>query len=272
MVTEKNPPGTAPADRRAASQEWSETLSAKIVAEIKRRRDALGLRAQDVADRAAELGIYLPRGVIARLESGERKQLTVAELFAFAAVLDVPPILFIAPVDSARAEQQIAPSGDYRPAPTDDALPVLPGHPVDVDDVFNWFTGGGAPLPITGAWEFRMDSPKWFNEMKRHTDALAFRRQHDEAQRQLMIRLGQVQQLRRQEHQTHDDSEAEFLRHQIKQGESELEVRFANLIDNRKLMQEKGFVLPYLDLQLATRAALPPEKRGPWGIDASVME
>lgn len=253
---DRRPDGPAP-DHRQATQEWSESLSRQIVEEIKRRRGALGLRAQDVSDRAAELGIHMPRGVIARLESGDRKQLSVAELLTFALALDVPPILLIAPIDSDQTAQQVE---------------VRPGYHLGPDDLFNWFTTGFASPALAPDWAIRETERRWFVEMMRHTDALSMRRQHEQSAQLLMTRLGRLQQARREESRIRGGEQAEILRSEIGRLEEELDVRFKHLCEVRERMQEKGFTLPYWDPALEARAALPESGRSPWGIDAAIME
>lgn len=93
---------------------WSEEMTRSVMAQVKRHREALGLRAQDVSDRAAALGVNLPRGVIAKLESGERRQITLPEFIAMSAALEVPLPLLLAPIDMG-AEVEVLP-GFRRPA------------------------------------------------------------------------------------------------------------------------------------------------------------
>jgi hypothetical protein len=49
------------------------------------------MSAQKLADRCSELGLSVPRAVIANLENGHRDSVTVAELLVLAAALEVPP-------------------------------------------------------------------------------------------------------------------------------------------------------------------------------------
>ena len=53
---------------------------------------------QQLADRTAELGMPIPRSVLANLESGRRDTVSVAEVLVLAAALDVAPIELICPV------------------------------------------------------------------------------------------------------------------------------------------------------------------------------
>ena len=53
---------------------------------------------QKLADRTAELGMPIPRSVLANLESGRRDTVSVAEVLVLAAALDVAPVELICPV------------------------------------------------------------------------------------------------------------------------------------------------------------------------------
>jgi transcriptional regulator with XRE-family HTH domain len=81
--------GTPDADRHTF-RDWQAQVTRSVVDVIRARRKTLGLRVQDVTDRAAALGIDLPSGALAKLESGERRQITAAEILTFAAVLGLP--------------------------------------------------------------------------------------------------------------------------------------------------------------------------------------
>lgn len=53
---------------------------------------------QQLADRTAELGMPIPRSVLANLESGRRETVSAAEVVILAAALDIAPIELISPV------------------------------------------------------------------------------------------------------------------------------------------------------------------------------
>lgn len=75
----------------AAMSEWSETLVSSFAASIRKRRQELDLRAQDVADRTAALGHPLNRYVISDLENGRRKdRLMIGDALVIAEALRVP--------------------------------------------------------------------------------------------------------------------------------------------------------------------------------------
>ncbi len=78
---------------------------------------------QQLEDRTAELGMRIPRSVLANLESGRRETVSVAEALVLAAALDVAPIELICPVGF------------------DKQTEMLPGRDVDALDAMRWFTG-----------------------------------------------------------------------------------------------------------------------------------
>jgi transcriptional regulator with XRE-family HTH domain len=78
---------------------WSMREAAAIGRRVARRRTALGLSAQEVADRCARLGMSsLTRQVLSRLEHGRREAVSTAELAVLAAALKMPPVLLLYPV------------------------------------------------------------------------------------------------------------------------------------------------------------------------------
>lgn len=78
---------------------------------------------QKLADRTAELGMAIPRSVLANLESGRRETVTVAEVLVLAAALNIAPIELMCPVGF------------------DKQTEMLPGRMMDPPDAMRWFTG-----------------------------------------------------------------------------------------------------------------------------------
>ena len=78
---------------------------------------------QKLADRTAELGMAIPRSVLANLESGRRENVSVAELLVLAAALNVAPIELMCPVGF------------------DKQTEMLPERMMDPLDAMRWFTG-----------------------------------------------------------------------------------------------------------------------------------
>jgi transcriptional regulator with XRE-family HTH domain len=99
---------------RVPQPDWPVSLTRSIAGEIRRWRGIRGLSAQQVADSCARLGLQLSRSTLADLENGRRPLISVAELLALAAVLDVAPALLVAPVGR-RPEIEILPGREMRP-------------------------------------------------------------------------------------------------------------------------------------------------------------
>ena len=84
------------------------------------------MTAAQLSDALAPLGVSLKRAVIANLESGVRRTISVAEVLALAYVLGVPPLLLLVPVGEA---------GEVE---------ILPGVDAEPWDAARWITGEGA--------------------------------------------------------------------------------------------------------------------------------
>lgn len=102
---------------------WQARLTQTIAREIRRHRDRRKLSAQQLADRTEELGLAVPRNVVANLESGRRDTITAAEILIIAAALNVAPIELICPVGF------------------DEQLELLPGRFVDPLMASRWVDG-----------------------------------------------------------------------------------------------------------------------------------
>ncbi|MEU4581759.1 helix-turn-helix transcriptional regulator [Kitasatospora aureofaciens] len=72
--------------------DWHDRITKDVIRAITRRRNSLGLSAQDVADETGNLGYEVPRNVIANWESGRRKTITIPELIVVAEALDIAPV------------------------------------------------------------------------------------------------------------------------------------------------------------------------------------
>jgi transcriptional regulator with XRE-family HTH domain len=79
--------------------DWPGSLAASIAEQVRRCRKDRGLSAQQLADGCAALGLDISRSAVANFENGRRPSVSVAELLAFACVLDVPPLLLVVPLD-----------------------------------------------------------------------------------------------------------------------------------------------------------------------------
>jgi transcriptional regulator with XRE-family HTH domain len=89
------------------------------------------MSAQKLAKRCEDLGLPMPRSVLANLESGRRHVITVPELLVLAEALGVPPVLLITPVDG-------------------DQVEIVPGRTADPWDALLWLAGLSRPDPDPG--------------------------------------------------------------------------------------------------------------------------
>lgn len=76
---------------------WEQRQAARTGAEVQRLRKAVGMTAQQLADRMDELGLRMTRQAISDLENGRRRYVTTAELSVIAAALGVPPVQLLYP-------------------------------------------------------------------------------------------------------------------------------------------------------------------------------
>ena len=105
--------------------DWSARVARLVAREVRRYRERRQPRmsVQQLADRTAELGMPIPRSVLANLESGRRETVSTAEVVILAAALDIAPIELISPVGF---DQQVE---------------MLPGRMMDPLSATRWFTG-----------------------------------------------------------------------------------------------------------------------------------
>ena len=117
---------------------------------IARYRKLAGLSASELADRVGE---GLTRSVIANLENGRKDDITVKQLFALAAVLEVPPAYLV--VDTYRP-RETAPFPMPRSTITTFDFKTLTEEPIAPrnSEAFKWFGGreiyvsrAGSPAP-----------------------------------------------------------------------------------------------------------------------------
>lgn len=85
---------SVPADYGAA-------FTAQVGKLVKEARKRAGISAQRLADACTEQGVPLTRSIIASLELGRRNAISVAELFAIAHVLEIPPVTLLFPITTA---------------------------------------------------------------------------------------------------------------------------------------------------------------------------
>lgn len=120
--------------------DWSARVARLVAREVRRYREKQRpkMSAQQLADRTAELGMPIPRSVLANLESGRRETVSVAEVLVLAAALNVAPLDLIFPVGF------------------DKAAEMLPGRMLDPLTATRWLTGEWKlDISDDGTWTMR---------------------------------------------------------------------------------------------------------------------
>ncbi|MHB9862024.1 helix-turn-helix domain-containing protein [Streptomyces sp. YIM S03343] len=160
--------------QRPTESPWSERLALSVAQEVRRHRQRLGMSAQQLSDRCAELGMPIQRSVLANMESGRRSTVMVAEVLVLAAALDVAPAQLVFPVGY------------------EEACEALPERSLEPIDALDWFAGNA---PARGLPRSTGAKPVWvlrqyrdlLTEIRFHISALAQTRERitslgDEAQ------------------------------------------------------------------------------------------
>lgn len=108
--------------RRVVPAGWPGNLTKAIGQQVRRYRIERGLSADKLAQEVTALGYEFTRAQVTNLETGYRESVTIAELMAIAACLDVPPLLLLFTTDGPDVEK-------------------LPGEWSSAPDAAEWFTG-----------------------------------------------------------------------------------------------------------------------------------
>lgn len=139
-------------------------MAQRVIA-LRKERD---WSARDLADQLTAAGFPTKRAALANFENGRRRDVTIGELFAFARVFGVPPILlFGGPLD----RLAVVPTGA---AP--DAQSPAPEAALTVVELLDWISGAWLPNAVaddegrdTGAYD-RAAEP--LAAYRRHTELL----------------------------------------------------------------------------------------------------
>lgn len=127
--------------------------TAAIARQMRELRRAQGLSGQKVADAMTAEGVHWDRSIVANLENGRRRSVSVEEWLALARVLGVAPLHLLVPIEG----------GEYQ---------VTPSLTADAEDVRTWVSGYDSAL--TGVGDDR-DRTSWFERHRppdRFGDAL----------------------------------------------------------------------------------------------------
>jgi transcriptional regulator with XRE-family HTH domain len=107
-----------------AAKTWELALAERFGIAVRDRRSALGLSAQQVADRTRGLGYPITRVTISKIEGNMRSgKIDVAEMLVLAVALDIPPALLLLPE---------FPDGEVE---------IVPGRTVESTAAAKWLAG-----------------------------------------------------------------------------------------------------------------------------------
>jgi transcriptional regulator with XRE-family HTH domain len=91
------------------------TPTAAVAEQVRRHRQEQGISAQQLDERTAELGMRIPRSVLANLENGRRENLDVSELVILGQALGIAPLDLLFPPDEKDIRVEYLPA-QYFPA------------------------------------------------------------------------------------------------------------------------------------------------------------
>ncbi|WP_208865970.1 helix-turn-helix domain-containing protein [Kitasatospora cheerisanensis] len=184
-----------------------------IADEVKRLRKRRGVSAQQLSEKCEDLGLAIPRSVIANFESKRRLTISVPELIILARALEVPPVSLIFPVGH---------SG---------AIEMLPGVNVEPMSAIRYLTGSAAPLGVD-AEEYKDHQMFLYREHEAKVDHIqVLARRVEEARRQLARLLAEA-----------NDSRATESRERDLRGQLEnLENRSSSLVIGLSQAELKGY-------------------------------
>lgn len=149
---------------------WPAELTRATGRAIRHYRTKRRLSAEQLAEAVSNLGLRYTRTQVSNLESGRRDTITVGEVIAFAAVLDVPPTLLLFPIG------------------TDDPVPILPGQTTNPWTAYQCFIGEyvlsravAGPGTSSAERQILRDTPMWIPKLPGPDNPIAIYRQHDNA-------------------------------------------------------------------------------------------
>lgn len=91
----------------ASKQDHPTAVIAKRLRELRERR---GITAEQLSERMRDVGVPFDKSVVANLETGRRRFVTVQELLALAHILDVAPVHLLLPIDNEAAAYAYTPN------------------------------------------------------------------------------------------------------------------------------------------------------------------
>jgi transcriptional regulator with XRE-family HTH domain len=149
---------------------WPAELTHATGRAIRRYREKRRMSAEQLAESISTLGLRYTRTQVSNLESGRRESITVGEVLAFAAVLEVPPALLLFPIG------------------TDNPVTILPGQMTNPWMAYQCFIGEyvlsravAGPGASSAERQLLGDTPMWIPKLPDRDNPIAIYRQHDNA-------------------------------------------------------------------------------------------
>lgn len=149
---------------------WPAELTRATGRAIRHYREKRRLSAEQLAEAVSNLGLRYTRTQVSNLESGRRDTITVGEVIAFGAVLEVSPALLLYPIG------------------TDNPVPILPGQTTNPWMAYQCFIGEyvlsravAGPGASSAERQILRDTPMWIPKPPDRDNPIAIYRQHDNA-------------------------------------------------------------------------------------------
>jgi hypothetical protein len=179
---------------------------------------------QRLDERTAELGMRIPRSVLANLESGRRNTVSAAEVLVLAAALDVSPALLMFPIGRL------------------DLMEAMPDLPLPPWQAYTWFTGERELGFFTGAGA-RLAA---LTGPADNAGAIGTFREHELIQRSWLRAWWSLQNATKAAREAATDEQADTQRMIAENMTEQLNAAEDNLRMIRKQMREQGLVPPVL--------------------------
>lgn len=197
--------------QEARNPEWL------LAEEISRRRRAMGITAQQLADRIAAGGGKLSRQAISKVENHDRA-VAIEELLHLARALEVPPILLLFPVGLV------------------DEVEVLPDRANPAWDCAKWFMGDIATST----------DPADIDAWHRGAAPISWHRRHDELQNMWNLVSRYVVDARAGMRSADSDNDRETFRRRVEEEEARLAGVEERWRDVRLAIRQLGLTPPPL--------------------------
>lgn len=209
---------------------WELDLAARFGEAVQKRRNALGLTAQQLAQRTADLGYPVTRVAISKIEGNMRAgKIGIAELIVLAKALETPPVLLLYPGFpdgyDVTVDETYGP-GEPFTVTFPGEVETLPGQKESSRDAVLWFAGQSPSMWHSGGGPIDDEEVRQkLGASIMQSDALALEtaKQADAQRREIDredIPPAEAEQLRRL--MQHNEAVVARLRHSIKNDQDRL--------------------------------------------------